>query len=180
LSDVRPGTPAAAAGLRRGDVVVKFDGRPVTSAGQFRNMVAATGARRKVLLDVFRDGKPQSISVELAEMPNDPAVAGGPLGPSGGQGSSVLDGITIESITPEHRRAFGISSDVTQGMVVTAIDPRSAAARAGLRPGDVLLEVNRAPVTTPKQLQGAYAKAKGNVLLLVNRRGSALFLVIRR
>jgi serine protease Do len=180
LSDVRPGTPAAAAGLRRGDVVVKFDGRAVTSAGQFRNSVAATGARRKVLLDIFRDGKQQSVTVELGEMPSDQQSLGGPSGSPSAPGSSVLDGITIESITPEHRRAFEISSDVTQGMVVTGIDPRSAAARAGLRPGDVLLEVNRTPVTTPKQLQDAYAKAKGNVLLLVNRRGSTIFLVVRR
>jgi serine protease Do len=143
-------------------------------------MVAATGARRKVLLEIFRDGKPQSISVELGEMPNDQTAGAGPGSPPVGPGSSVLDGITIESITPEHRRAFGIPSEVTQGMVVTGIEPRSAAARAGLRPGDVLLEVNRAPVTTPKQLQDAYTKAKGNVLLLVNRRGSTIFLVIRR
>ena len=181
LSDVRPGTPAASAGLRRGDVVVKLDGRPVTTAGQFRNAIAATGARRKVLLDVYRDGKPQTFSVVLGEMPSDPRAAASP----GGQGpatpgSSVLDGITLETITPEHRRAFDIPTEVTQGMVVTGIDPRSAAARAGLRPGDVVLEVNREPVTTPKQLQDAYSKAKGNVLLLVNRRGGTVFLVIRR
>ena len=179
LSDVRPGTPAASAGLRRGDVVVKLDGRQVTSAGQFRNTVAATGARRKVLLDIYRDGKPQTLGVELGEMPNDPQTAGAPGAPQT-PGASVLDGITLESITPEHRRAFDISADVTQGMVVTGIDPRSAAARAGLRPGDVLLEVNKSPVGTPKQLQDAYSKAKGNLLLLVNRRGSTVFLVVRR
>jgi serine protease Do len=180
LSDVRPGTPAAGAGLRRGDVVVKLDGRPVTSAGQFRNSVAATGARRKVLLDIYREGKPQTLGVELGEMPNDVQAGAVPsVGPAS-PGASVLDGITLESITPEHRRAFDIGADVAQGMVVTGVDPRSAASRAGLRPGDVLVEVNRSPVTTPKQLQDAYAKAKGNVLLLVNRRGSTVFLVIRR
>jgi serine protease Do len=83
-------------------------------------------------------------------------------------------------ITPDHRRAFDIPSEVQQGMVVTGLDPRSAAARAGLRPGDVLLEVDRKPVMTPKQLQDAYTKAKGNVLLLVNRRGSTVYVVVRR
>jgi len=180
LSDVRPGTPAARAGLKRGDVVVKLDGRPITSAGQFRNAVASTGAKHRVMLDIYRDGKTQSIGVELGEMPNDNALAGGgPQGPSGSGNTSVLDGISLETITPEHRRAFDISSDV-QGMVVTGVDPRSAAARAGLRPGDVLLEVDRKPVTTPKQLQDAYTKAKGNVLLLINRRGSTVYVVVRR
>jgi serine protease Do len=179
LSDVRAGTPAAAAGLKRGDVVLKLDGRPVTSAGQFRNSIAATGARHKVLLDIYRDGKPQTVSVELGEMPNDPAGAA-PSNAPAQPGSSVLEGITVQQITPELRRAFDIPGDLAQGVVVTAVDPRSAAARAGLRPGDVVLEVNRASVATPKQLQDAYSKVKGNVLLLVNRRGSTVFLAIKR
>jgi serine protease Do len=179
LSDVRPGTPAAAAGLKRGDVVLKLDGRPVTSAGQFRNSIAATGARHKVLLDIHRDGKPQTVSVELGEMPNDPTSAA-PSNAPASPGSSVLEGITVHQLTPELRRAFDIQGEIAQGVVVTAVDPRSAAARAGLRPGDVVLEVNRGAVATPKQLQEAFSKVKGNVLLLVNRRGSTVFLAIKR
>jgi serine protease Do len=181
LSDVRAGTPAAQAGLKRGDVVVKLDGRPVTSAGQFRNTVASTGAKHRVMLDIYREGKLQTVGVELGEMPNEGALAGGGSQmPSPNGNTSVLDGISLEVITPAHRRAFDIPSEVQQGMVVTGVDPRSAAARAGLRPGDVLLEVDRKPVTTPKQLQDAYTKAKGNVLLLVNRRGSTVYVVVRR
>jgi membrane-associated protease RseP (regulator of RpoE activity) len=93
-----------------------------------------------------------------------------------GAGGTIEAGESFE--TPEHRRAFDISSDVAQGMVVTGIDPRSAAARAGLRPGDVLLEVNRAPVATPKQLQDAYARAKGNVLLLIIGLGISIPLIV--
>lgn len=182
LSDVRANGPAARAGLRRGDVVVKLDGVPVTSVGQFRNSIAASGSRKRVNIEFYREGKAQSVVAELGEMPNqEPA-----LGPDGNGGSapagatSALDGVTLEELGPQHRRQFQIHAEVRGGVVVTAIDPSSAAARAGVRPGDVLLEVNRAPVDNLAKFQELYGRAKGNVLLLVNRRGNTVFLVVRR
>ncbi len=176
LSDVKPGTPAAKAGLARGDVVLKVDGKVVDTSGQFRNMIAASGARHTVHLDLVREAKATAADVQLGEMPEAEATAA--AGPSSAQGGA-LDGIVLENLSPQTRSAFEIDDSVRQGVVVTRLDPQSSAARAGLRPGDVVLEVNRTRIGSPQQFQELYAKSKSRVLLLVNRRGSTTFLVIK-
>ncbi|HET9933386.1 MAG TPA: Do family serine endopeptidase [Polyangiaceae bacterium] len=179
ISDVKPGAPAARAGIKRGDVVVKIDGRAVTSSGSFRNQVAALGANHSTALEVYRDGKPQTVNVQLGEMPSADAAPGSHSGGPSGTGNS-LDGLTLEELTPENRRALEISPEVQKGAVVTRVDPRSAVARAGIRPGDVLLEVNRVPVDSLQKFQDLYSKTKGNVVLLINRHGTTVFVVVRR
>jgi len=181
ISDVRPGTPAAKGGLRRGDVVNKLDGRPVTSVGQFRNTIALLGARRQASFEVTRDGKPVAVSVELGEMPNDaPRAANAPETNTPASNGSSLDGITLEELRPENRQAFSVPPEIKKGVVITRLNPKSSAARAGLRPGDVLLEVNGAAIDSLAKFQENYGKAKGRVLLLVQRRGSTVYLVVQR
>ena len=176
LSDVKSGTPAAKAGLARGDVVLKVDGKVVDTSGQFRNVIAASGSKRKVHLDYLRDGKPAAADVELGEMPDTEVAAA--ADPSSSQ-SGALDGMMLEGLTPQNRSAFELDDAVKQGVVITRLDPQSNAARSGLRPGDVVLEVNRVRIDTPQRFQELYAKSKGRVLLLVNRHGSTSYLVIR-
>jgi serine protease Do len=176
LSDVKPGTPAAKAGLARGDVVLKVDGKVVDTSGQFRNVIAASGSKRKVRLDLIRDGKPVAADVELGEMPDADAVASS--GPNSAQGSA-LDGIVLENLNSQNREAFGVDKAVKQGVVITRLNPQSNAAHAGLRPGDVVLEVNRERVDTPQRFQELYSKSKDRVLLLINRRGQTSYLVVK-
>jgi serine protease Do len=178
LADVQNGSPAAKAGLHRGDVVVKVEGQPVASSGEFRNAIASAGANRKVSLELYRDGNPLTISASLGESPND---AKSPR-PAPGEKARApeVDGLTLSDLGPEARRAFGIADSVDKGAVITNVMPGGPAARAGLRPGDVLLEVNRKPVANAREFGDLYAKAKGNVLLLVHRRGSTVFLVLKR
>jgi serine protease Do len=177
LSDVKADAPAARAGLKRGDVVVKLDGRAINSVGEFRNAVAAAGGGKKANMDFYREGKLQTLAVQLGEMPNDPAIAAQSGGPAA-QGS--LDGLVLEDLNVENRRAFELPAGLQKGVVITRIDPRGSAARAGLRPGDVVLEVNRTPVDGLAKFQELYSKAnKGNVLLLINRHGSTVYLVVR-
>jgi serine protease Do len=176
LSDVKPGTPAAKAGLTRGDVVLKVDGKVVDTSGQFRNVIAANGSKQKVRLDLIRNGKPISADVELGEMPDADAVASS--GPSSAQGSA-LDGIVLENLNPQNRDAFGLDKTLKQGVVITRLNPQSNAAHAGLRPGDVVLEVNRERVDTPQRFQELYSKSKDRVLLLINRRGQTTFVVVK-
>jgi serine protease Do len=176
LSDVKPGTPAAKAGLTRGDVVLKVDGKVVDTSGQFRNVIAGSGARRTVHFDLIRDGKAVASDVQLGEMPEaETAAASGPSSAQGG----ALDGITLEGLDPQTRGAFDIDDSVKQGVVITRLDPQSNAAQSGLRPGDVVLEVNRTRVDTPQRFQELYSKSKSRVLLLVNRHGSTTFLVVK-
>jgi serine protease Do len=184
LTEVRSGGPGARGGLQRGDVVVKVDGKGVTSTGQFRNLIASSGAKKRVTLEVLRDGKPVSVSVELGEVPDEegasaPSVPGAAPTPKPTTGGA-LDGVTLEALTPEHRRTLGLSPEVQRGVVITDLSPKSAAARAGLRPGDVVLELNRAAVDSLAKFKELYAKAPGEVLLLVHRRGQTLFVVVRK
>jgi serine protease Do len=183
LTEVRGGGPGAKAGLARGDVVTKVDGRPVTSTGQFRNLIASSGAKKRVTLEIMRDGKPQTLAVSLGEVPDDSmgqAAAGpdssGPHATSGG----ALDGVTLEELTPELRRTLGLGQDVQHGVVITELERGSSAAKAGLRPGDVVLELNRTAVDSLARFRELYAKAAGDVLLLVQRHGGTVFVVVRK
>jgi serine protease Do len=183
LTEVRAQGPGGKAGLSRGDVVTKVDGHAVTSTGQFRNLIASSGAQKRVSLELVRDGKPLSLAVQLAEVPDDLGEAaesgGAPSTPQATSGGA-LDGVTLSELTPELRRTLGLSPDAQKGVVVTDLEPRSAAARAGLRPGDVVLELNRVPVESLTKFKELYGKASGDVLLLVQRHGASVFLVVRK
>jgi serine protease Do len=180
LTEVRGGGPGGKAGLQRGDVVTKVDGKLVTSTGQFRNLIASSGAKKKVTLEIVRDGKPLTIGVELGEVPDDAAAPGASGSPPQATSGGALDGVTLEELTPEHRRTLGLGPDVQRGVVITDLEARSAAAKAGLRPGDVVLELNRVPVDSLTKFKELYSKASGDVLLLVHRRGQSVFLVVRK
>jgi serine protease Do len=182
LSDVRSGGPAAKAGLSRGDVVVKVDGSPVTSTGQFRNLIASSGAKKRVSLEVIRDGKPVTVSAELAEVPDDPsdALAGGGGAAPQPTTFGALDGVTLEELSPALRRSLSVGPEVQQGVVVTGVEPNSAAAKAGLRRGDIVLELNKAPVDSLAKFKDLYGKASGEVLLLVHSRGVTSFKVVKK
>ena len=179
ISDVQAGSPAQKAGVRRGDVVVKIDGQPVETTGHFRNAIAGGGASKNVTLELYRDGKLTSLSVALGEMPQDKTISGGPSNNSG-SASGGLDGLSLSELTPEIRQRLDLGSDVPKGLAITRVAPGSPAARAGLRPGDVLLEVNRKAIGTVREFEDIYGKTKGNVLLLLYRQGSTVFVVVRR
>jgi serine protease Do len=183
LSEVQSGGPGAKGGLQRGDVVVKVDGKPVTSTGQFRNLIASSGAKKHVTLEVLRDGKPRSFGVELGEVPDEPGAVGATTTPGSSPQATTggaLDGVTFEDLTPQHRRTLGLAPEVQHGVVITDLSARSAAARAGLRPGDVVLELNRTAVDSLAKFKELYSKASGDVLLLIHRRGGNIFLVVRK
>jgi len=177
IADVMTNSPAQKAGLMRGDVVEKVQGREVSTTGEFRNAIAAAGAR-KVDLELYRDGKLRTIPAALSEATGE--KEGAASSPSGKPAERGLDGITLNDLSPEARRAFRITDAAVKGVVITDLEPNSPAARAGLRPGDVLMEVNRKPVANVREFQDAYGKARGNVLLLVHRRGNTQFIVVKR
>jgi len=178
IADVQTGSPAAKAGVQRGDVVEKVQGRDVSTTGEFRNAIAAAGAGNKVDLELYREGKlrvvPAALGEATAENANKPGSSARPAGPRG------LDGITLSDLSPEARRQFGINDDAIKGVVATQVLPNSPAGRAGLRPGDVILEVNRKAVTSVRDFEDAYGKSRGNVLLLVNHHGVTVFVVVKR
>ena len=179
MSDVGKNSPAAKAGIQRGDVILKVNGEAVDSTGRLRNLVAASGVSSKAQLEILRNGKTLTVPVALGEMPTDPSALREPK-TEGGAAPSTLDGLTLEGITAANRTRFRIPNDIQNGVVVTDVDRGSPAARAGLRPGDVLLEIDRQKVTNVARFKELWSRAKGRTLLLLYRQGQTIFMVVTR
>jgi serine protease Do len=177
VGDVVQNGPADKAGLKSGDVVIQLNGQPVQNTGEFRNAIGAAGNGATVKLDVLRDGKPVKIEAKLGEQPQEGTKA---AGGGGTPEESSLAGLTLEPLNAAARRRFEIPASVKAGVVVTDIDPGSPAMDSGLRPGDVVLEVDRVAVNDVAAFKQAYAKANGRVLLRVARGGMTLFIVVRK
>jgi serine protease Do len=175
ISDVSPDSPAERAGLRRGDVAVAVDGRDVQSTGEFRNLIAAAGAK-SVELQVLRNGQRERIRAELTLAPTD-AAPGKPRAEAGrGAGTAGMQLAPLDAVA---RARLQVPSSIDAGAVVTAVQPGSAASQAGLEPGDVILEVNRTPVSNPQRLAEAWGNADKPLALLIWRAGRTFYAVLK-
>ncbi len=182
VSEVLPGGPAARSGLQSGDVIVEFDGKEVEDQTALRNMVAQTAVDKDVSVKVIRDNKPKTIKVKIGEQPKNLAGAGEEPAPAQGQAAdhTALAGVDVRSLTPELAERFGLAKDA-RGVVITDVVANSKAASAGLRPGDVITEINRQPVKgleDYRRIVGKLGKDE-SPLLLVNRRGGKFFIVLK-
>jgi Do/DeqQ family serine protease len=172
VSSVSDGSPAAKAGLERGDVIVSVDGEPVSDGNTLRNRVAATAPGTSLALGVLRNGESKTLRVTLRALePEKTADARGARPQSGRLGLSV------RPVSPEDAQELGL--DAAKGLLVAQVDPEGPAAAAGIEPGDVIREVNRKPVADAESLRAA-VKASGErpALVLVERRGASLFLAL--
>lgn len=179
VSDVTKDTPAAKAGLRRGDVIMSVDDIKVRTTGELRNAIAASGADKTVRLRILRDGKEMTLSVALVEMPGKLSEQGANSAGPGGKAVPAL-GMDLQALTPELRKKLDVPPEIAQGVVITELDARSEAARAGLRAGDVVLELNRTRIAGPAEFQKIWQNTKGNLLALVLRKGTTNFIIIKR
>ena len=175
VADVFEGSPAEKAGLLRGDVIVRFNGEEVSSQRELPTMVAFLPVGQKVEVVIWRDGMEKTFQVTLEEMKEETVVADS----SGGELQEEL-GLTVRNITPEVADQLGLNG--TEGVVVTNVDQNGTAARAGIRRGDVILEVNRKKVTDVGALSGVLEKDKNSssILFLVNRGGRTIFIAVSR
>lgn len=173
VGGVSPNGPAAKAGLKEGDDIVELNGKKVTSPDTLRLAVAQTPPGTRVNLRVLRSegaGRPveQSLSVTLAELPQELLASQSRSG--SGQGNQpgnmdALDGVEVADIDRAARQQFGIPATL-HGAVVVNVDESSSAAEAGLRPGDVILEINRQPVRNAQDAVALSEKVKGSQVLL--------------
>jgi serine protease Do len=179
VSGVTPDTPAAKAGITRGDVILKINGESMTSSSQLRNVVAAAGRGAKVKLEISRAGKTMTLTADLGELPA--GLGGATSNPAPTEsGPGTVSGLTLAPLTPDARSQYNIPASVASGLVITGIQPDSPAGMAGLRPGDVVLEVNRKNVTSVDQFKSEWKKSKDQVLLLVQRGDGTMFLVLSK
>jgi Do/DeqQ family serine protease len=137
VAEVMKDGPAAAAGLKPGDVITGFGGSPIKDVTDLQKRVAAVEPGRPAPITVMRDHKPLGLSVKLGEQPTDEAVA------AAESGEDVL-GLVVEPLTPETARQNRLSA--RRGLLVTEVAPGSPGAEAGIKPGDAIVEVNRRPV----------------------------------
>jgi serine protease Do len=142
VADVQPNSPAGKAGFQSGDVILQFNGKPVENASELRFRVAETRPGSAVPVEVDRNGQTNTLNVTLQEQPSRQLTS---ARPSGEQNSDALSGVGVADLDSQVRAQLKVPASL-HGAVITEVDQNSAAYDAGLRPGDVILEINRKPV----------------------------------
>jgi serine protease Do len=183
VQNVVPRGPAAKGGVLSGDLIVALNGKPITTAGELTRGVALVPPGEAVKLDVVRrGGEKKQLSFKVAQRPEDEgqAQAGGEEEGGGAEEGNKNPklGVTLSPLTPQLARQLGLPGD--EGVVVADVVDGGPAQRAGIRQGDLVLEVNRQPVKKVEDVAGALAKMKeGEIALLRVRRGdSALYVAV--
>ena len=175
VADVSAGSPAQKSGLERGDIILDVNGKPVADSNALRMTISMMAPDSDAKLKVFRNGSEREIAVKLSAMPTEQASKSEDK--SDGTANSALSGVSVENLDAQSANELGLSPN-TKGVVVTNVDPSSEAAEAGLRRGDVIQEVNRQPVKNTSDFERAMHSSKDKALLLVDRNGSTMYLVV--
>jgi serine protease Do len=174
VADLDPSGPAAKAGVKRYDVIVEFDGKPVREMDELPKLVAAAPVGKKAQLTVVRKGAEQRLAVQLGELESEPTLASA-AEPESKPGAY---GLQVQPVTPEIAEQLQLKS--TDGVLVSGVQAGSPAEEAGLRRGDVILEVNQQPVADVAGFREALSGSKKGALLLVSRGGSEIIVPLGR
>ncbi len=176
VADVTPNSPAARAGVKQGDVIVKFNGHDIDKLHDLPRLVADTAINSTVDVTVWRNGKNEELQTNVGQMPNDkPQVASEDQDqqPAAPEKSSAL-GLQLGQLDASTRKQLGLKGE-TKGVVVTQVAPESPAAELGVQPGDVIVAINQQAVTSPRdaaqRLKQSQQKGDKHLLLLLNRHG---------
>lgn len=177
VADITPGSPASKAGFENGDVVTDFNGKPVTSSRHLKLQVAQTKPGTKADVKILRENKPKTLSVKVGELPGEKELAKKDL-PEEKADTDTLHGVAVTDLSPRAREELKIPANV-QGALITAVEPDSPAANAGLKAGDVILEINRHPVKSAEDATKLTENPKERVTLVrVWDRGNAHYAVV--
>ena len=175
VSDIIDDSPAARAGLKRGDIIHKVNHQVIDNAGHLRNTIAGLGSEVTITLEILRDRHEKTITVHLMAQPED--MAGNTAQE---ENKGVLTGLSLAPLSPTTRDQYEINPRIKQGVVVVGIKPESSAQQAGLRPGDVILELNQQPVDSTKTFSTIYQAAKDKILLVISRQNNTFYLVLNK
>ena len=174
VSAVSPGSPAAQAGVERGDVILRLNGSEVTDSNALRNQISSTAPGSKVDLTVLRDGRERTVSASLRELKD----AKNAENVEASQAEGGMLGLSVRPLSLEEARELGLEG--RKGLVVAGVDPDGPGSEAGFQPGDVIQQVNGKPVFDVVSLQAAVKSAGSRpALVLVARNGDSLYLTLR-
>jgi len=174
VGDVVAQGPADKAGIKRGDVIVGYDGKKIEESSSLPSLVASTPVGKTVPVEIMRDGKMKTVSVAISKL-NDQTAA------VNLKQEKAEWGLAMQNMRPEERTRMGLTGN--EGVLVTAVMPGSPAANANVQAGDVILQVNQVPVSTVQGVRNEAAKAKGDkpLLFLLRRAdGSTSFAALSR
>jgi serine protease Do len=180
VADVEEESPAGAAGIEPGDIIVALDEKRVADARAFHLMFGQMNPGRNAPLTILRDGRQRTLDLALKEQPkpvSTKAADAGPLlqKPSG----PAFRGMAVETLDPVASEELGLSKD-KKGVLLKAVAPASESEEAGLQHGDVILQINRKPVGSQSEFENMMRQA-GNaaVVLFVNRGGETRYVTVR-
>jgi len=183
VASVTEGGPAEAAGIEQGDVVLEFNGRIVPDMRKLPRMVAETPIGEAVEVVVWRKGERKTFKVDLGELSEEQVALAEEQPDTSIESGDIPDlGLALGAITPELRERFSLA-EKTDGVVITDVDATGSGAEKGLRPGDVIVEVDQEQVKTPAEVADQVKKAKSEgyrvVTLLVFREGDFQWVAVR-
>jgi len=172
IADVDPDGPASKAGIKRGDVIIAFNGKKIKEWSDLPALVASTRVGTEVEVKVIREGKSETIKVKLGELKEGRIASREPVR------EEVL-GLAVQELTPELAERFGV--DQKTGVIISRIAEGSPAAEVGLRPGDLILEINRQPIDSLRAYSNTVNRIKKDdiVLFLVKRGANTLFYTLK-
>lgn len=172
IAQVTEDSPASEAGLKQGDVIINYQGKPVKKVGDFRNQVSLTLPGSREQLTIIRDGKQRNISVTIGTLSKDKMVAGAST-----QSTDEI-GLTVQTITPQ--LAEQLNAKAGEGVVITQVKPNSIAASAGIEPGSIIVQVNRKPIKNAEDFKREVKKssASKSILLLIKKNNMQQFIAL--
>jgi serine protease Do len=181
LTTVNPGEPADKAGLQRGDVIVEFNGRPVKDNDSLVDLVVSTKPGTTVPVTVYRNKQRRTLNVTVGELDLDAEQSRQARRDSTQEPTATGFGMEVGPVTPEIARELDLPRN-RGGAVVMNVDRNSPAANAGVRPQDVIVEVNQQPVANVGQVQRELQRAQAGqpVFLVVWRDGNELFITMTK
>ncbi|HZX14148.1 MAG TPA: PDZ domain-containing protein, partial [Thermodesulfobacteriota bacterium] len=166
VSDVTPGGPAQKAGIQRQDIITQFNGQAVNDMQELPKLVAATPPGKEVQLTYLRNGKEKTARLKVAEQPEEIAKSGIP----GGEEVEQNLGLVVQEVNPQIQRRLRIED--SEGVIITNVDSGGPAQEAGLRVGDLILEINKKQIRNLDDYRKAIDSIKnGETALLLIKRG---------
>jgi serine protease Do len=183
VARVQEDGPAAKGGVRNGDVVLRFNNQDVREMRNLPRIVAETPVGREVPVVVWRDGREQTVTVTVGELPAEQQQAAATPAPQGQRPTELTGlGMRVAPLSAETRERYGLKPD-QRGVVIVEVVPNSPASERELRPGDVVVEVQQERVNTPQELQQRLAQLRqqnrATVLLLVESQQGQRFVPLR-